>query len=90
MHSDLFRLCAILRSRKIRVTILSTGLLLERHAAAIAAHVDDVIVSLDGPREVHNRIRVCPGAFEKLAAGVSEFGRACLIFRSRRAARFSA
>ena len=28
MHSDLFRLCRFLRERKIRVTILSTGLLL--------------------------------------------------------------
>ncbi len=70
MHSDLFRLCAILRSRGIRVTILSTGLLLEKHAQAIAAHVDDVIVSLDGPCEVHDRIRRVPGAFLKLAAGV--------------------
>ena len=70
MHSDFFRLCAILRRRNIRVTVLSTGLLLERHAQAIAANVDDVIVSLDGPREVHNRIRRVPGAFEALAAGV--------------------
>jgi MoaA/NifB/PqqE/SkfB family radical SAM enzyme len=70
MHSDLFRLCAILRRRNIRVTVLSTGLLLERHAQAIAANVDDVIVSLDGPHEVHNRIRRVPGAFEALAAGV--------------------
>jgi len=70
MHSDLFRLCAILRSRRIRVTILSTGLLLEKHAQAIAANVDDVIVSLDGPCEVHDRIRRVPGAFLRLAAGV--------------------
>jgi Fe-coproporphyrin III synthase len=70
MHSDLFRLCAILRRRKIRITVLSTGLLLERHAQAIVDNVDDVIVSLDGPRETHNRIRRVPGAFEKLAAGV--------------------
>jgi MoaA/NifB/PqqE/SkfB family radical SAM enzyme len=70
MHSDLFRLCDILRKQKIRVTVLSTGLLLERHAPAITAHVDDVIVSIDGPREVHNRIRGVPGAFEKLALGV--------------------
>jgi MoaA/NifB/PqqE/SkfB family radical SAM enzyme len=70
MHSDLFRLCDILRQRNIRVTVLSTGLLLERHAQAIVANVDDVIVSLDGPREVHNRIRRVPGAFEKLAQGV--------------------
>jgi MoaA/NifB/PqqE/SkfB family radical SAM enzyme len=70
MHSDLFRLCDIMRRRNIRVTVLSTGLLLERHAQAIVANVDDVIVSLDGPREVHNRIRRVPGAFEKLAQGV--------------------
>jgi MoaA/NifB/PqqE/SkfB family radical SAM enzyme len=70
MHSDLFRLCEILRNRGIRVTILSTGLLLEKHAQAIAANVDDVIVSLDGPCEVHDRIRRVPGAFLKLAAGV--------------------
>jgi Fe-coproporphyrin III synthase len=70
MHSDLFRLCRILRERGIRVTILSTGLLLERHAQAIVANVDDVIVSLDGPAEIHDRIRRIPGAFEKLTRGV--------------------
>ena len=70
MHSDLFRLCAILRQRGIRVTILSTGLLLARNAEAIVASVDDVIVSLDGPPEIHNAIRRIAGAFEMLAAGV--------------------
>src|SRR6266566_1878021 len=35
MHSDLFRLSAMLRGRGIRITILSTGLLLERNAAQI-------------------------------------------------------
>ena len=52
------------------MTVLSTGLLLERHAAAIAANVDDLIVSLDGPPDTHDRIRRVPGAFEKLARGV--------------------
>ena len=70
MHSDLFRLCRILRARGIRVTILSTGLLLERHAEAIVANVDEVIVSLDGPAEIHDRIRRVPGAFAMLSRGV--------------------
>jgi MoaA/NifB/PqqE/SkfB family radical SAM enzyme len=70
MHSDLFRLCRILRGRGIRVTILSTGLLLERHAEAIVSNVDDVIVSLDGPPEIHDRIRRVPGAFAELSRGV--------------------
>ena len=75
MHSDLFRLCRILRERGIRVSVLSTGLLLERHAAAIVENVDDVIVSLDGPPEVHDRIRRVPGAFGMLRTGVSAIHR---------------
>ena len=70
MHSDLFRLAALLRDHGIRTTLLSTGLLLERHAEAIAAGMDEVIVSLDGPRAVHDAIRRVPGAFDTLAAGV--------------------
>jgi MoaA/NifB/PqqE/SkfB family radical SAM enzyme len=71
MHSDLFRLCRFLRERKIRTTLLSTGLLLERHANQIAEWVDDVIVSLDGPPEIHDAIRRVPRALELLAAGVA-------------------
>ena len=54
MHSDLFRLSALLRARGVRTTILSTGLLLERFAGSIANGVDEVIVSLDGPAAVHD------------------------------------
>jgi MoaA/NifB/PqqE/SkfB family radical SAM enzyme len=70
MHSDLFRLSAMLRVRGIRTTILSTGLLLERNAARIVAGADEVIVSLDGPAKIHDEIRRVPGAFDNLAGGV--------------------
>jgi Fe-coproporphyrin III synthase len=70
MHSDLFQLARPLRCRGIRVTILSSGLLLERYAAEIVETVDDVIVSLDGPPSVHDEIRGVARAFEQLAAGV--------------------
>ena len=61
MHSDLFRLARLLGSRGIRTTILTTGLLLERDAARIVESVDDVILSLDGPPEIHDEIRRVPG-----------------------------
>lgn len=70
MHRDLFRLSDMLRSRDIRVTLLSTGLLLNRYADQIATRIDDVIVSLDGPPEVHDKIRRVPGAFSQLEQGV--------------------
>lgn len=70
MHSDWSGLCDRLRARGIRTTILSTGLLFDRDARRIADSADDVIVSLDGPPLVHDRIRRIPGAFGVLARGV--------------------
>lgn len=75
MHSDLFRLCRFLRKRNIRTTLLSTGLLIERNASQIVDCIDDVIVSLDGPPEIHDAIRRVPRAFDLLAAGVSALHR---------------
>jgi MoaA/NifB/PqqE/SkfB family radical SAM enzyme len=75
MHSDLFRLCALLRKSHIRITLLSTGLLLERHATAIANSIDDIVVSLDGPPEIHDRIRRVEGAFALLERGVDTIHR---------------
>lgn len=75
MHSDLFRLCRFLRERQIRTTLLSSGLLLERYARQIVETMDDVIVSLDGPRETHDAIRRVPRAFDLLAAGVAALHR---------------
>jgi MoaA/NifB/PqqE/SkfB family radical SAM enzyme len=70
MNSQLPLLAQMLRSEGIHVTILTAGLLLEPQAEIIAACVDDVIVSLDGPPEVHNRIRRVSDAFQRMAAGV--------------------
>jgi MoaA/NifB/PqqE/SkfB family radical SAM enzyme len=72
MHSHLFRLCQLIRARNIRLTLLSSGLLLERYAAEIVDHVDDVIVSLDGPAAIHDRIRRIDGAYARLQTGAGK------------------
>ncbi|MDX1383106.1 MAG: radical SAM protein [Thermoanaerobaculia bacterium] len=71
MHANLWSLCDLLHEAGVRITLLSTGLLLARHADGIAASCDDVIVSVDGSPSVHDRIRNVPGAFDRLAAGVA-------------------
>jgi MoaA/NifB/PqqE/SkfB family radical SAM enzyme len=71
MHSRLWALCAALRRANIGITILSTGLLLKRHAPSLVQYCDDVVVSLDGPQPVHDAIRNVPRAFARLAEGVS-------------------
>jgi MoaA/NifB/PqqE/SkfB family radical SAM enzyme len=71
MHNNLWVLCDLLKKRRgVKVTLLSTGLLLKKFSKEIIDHVDEVIVSLDGSIEIHNRIRNIPEAFEKLAEGV--------------------
>ncbi len=71
LHSDLWTICEGLRQAGISITLLSTGLLLSRDAARVARYCAEVIVSLDGPEAVHDRIRNLPRAYQKLAAGVA-------------------
>jgi MoaA/NifB/PqqE/SkfB family radical SAM enzyme len=70
MHSNLWSFCRSLKQLDVRITILSTGLLLEANASEICASCDDVIVSLDGSREVHNSIRTVSRAYEAIEDGV--------------------
>ena len=71
LHSDLWALCEPIAEAGIGLTLLTTGLGLEEHAERLVGVVDDVVVSLDGPREVHDRIRRVPGAYDRLARGVA-------------------
>src|SRR5579871_6998782 len=71
LHSHLDRLVAILRKENIRITLLTTGLLLKRHASMVASNFSDVIISLDGPPEIHDRIRRVTNAFASLQEGIA-------------------
>lgn len=71
MHSNLWRFIRQIEPLGARITLLSTGLLLERNAENVLRWCDDVIVSLDGSRAVHNAIRNVPRAYERLQEGVA-------------------
>jgi Fe-coproporphyrin III synthase len=70
MNPELPQVCSILREEGIRLTLLSTGLLLRKYSDAVSNAFDDVIVSLDGPPAIHNAIRRVEAAFELLGDGV--------------------
>jgi len=72
MHPNFFKLCEILKSQNLSIIILSTGLLLKKYAKEIIEMTDEVIVSLDGSREVHDKIRNIPNVFDKLREGIKE------------------
>lgn len=70
MNPGLFALAAALRAMNIRITLLTTGLLLEKYAPQIRDTIDEVIVSLDGSATIHNEIRRVPLAYETMATGI--------------------
>ncbi|MBO0910456.1 MAG: radical SAM protein [Acidobacteria bacterium] len=69
-HTHFEEFTSALKARRIRVTLLTAGLVGEREAQKISAAVDDVIVSLDGPPRIHDSIRRVPRAFERLESGI--------------------
>ena len=71
MHSDLASLSRLLRAEGIHLTLLTAGLSLERHAATVIDAVDDIIVSIDGPPDVHDQVRGVAGACRQLARGIA-------------------
>jgi MoaA/NifB/PqqE/SkfB family radical SAM enzyme len=50
--------------------LLSTGLTLKKNAEQLVKWVNDIIVSLDGNEEIHNRIRNITNAWQQLKEGV--------------------
>ena len=70
MHSDISSLSHVCRAEGVRVTLLTAGLTLEKRADIVAASIDDLIVSIDGPPDIHDKIRGVPGAYRRLQRGI--------------------
>jgi len=70
LNANFFRLCELLKNAGMRITLLSTGLAMARHADNILEWVGEVIVSLDGDEMLHDQIRNIPGAFRKMKEGI--------------------
>jgi MoaA/NifB/PqqE/SkfB family radical SAM enzyme len=75
LHTNFENVCYFLKDCGVRVTLLTTGLLLAKRAETVARAVDEVILSLDGPEEIHDRVRRVRGAFRLMQEGVQEVRR---------------
>jgi MoaA/NifB/PqqE/SkfB family radical SAM enzyme len=70
LHRNLWALCELLRAESIRITLVTTGLLISQHAHDVATRIDDLVVSIDGPPEVHDAIRRVRGGFGRVEHGL--------------------
>jgi MoaA/NifB/PqqE/SkfB family radical SAM enzyme len=71
LHNDLATLCNFFREQNIHLTLLTTGLLLYKRAEEVAVLFDDIILSLDGPQEIHDAIRRVSGAYNLIHKGIA-------------------
>ena len=72
LHGRFNDLCSFLKDCGVRLTLLTTGLLLAKRSASVAENIDEVIVSLDGPEEIHDRIRRVPGGYRLIREGIEK------------------
>jgi MoaA/NifB/PqqE/SkfB family radical SAM enzyme len=70
MNPALPELAGFLAGEGYKLTLLTTGLLLERYAHDIATSFEEVIVSLDGPPEKHDTVRRVNGAWKRCNDGI--------------------
>ena len=72
LYPEILPLVLEIKQRGLTCTLITNGGRLERLARELVeAGIDSIAISIDGPPEVHDRIRGQKGSFEKAAAGVA-------------------
>lgn len=73
LDENIFKYLKIIKENGIKSSIISNGLLLEDKIDELCkAGLDQIIVSLDGPYEIHDEIRNRKGLFDKAIRGLQK------------------
>ena len=76
LHPACMELIRYIKKAKMHCLMITNGSLLEEFAEDIVeAGMDELNLSLDGDRELHNEIRGMPGLFEKIVNGLKKVNR---------------
>jgi len=76
LYPDILPLVREIKARDLTCTVITNGGRLERYAKdLVEAGIDSIAVSIDGPPDVHDRIRGQKGSFDAAAAGVAAVAR---------------
>jgi Fe-coproporphyrin III synthase len=71
LYPDLLRVLRHAKALGFTTTVTTNGSVLDRgRLERVAAHLDGIALSLDGPPAVHNRIRASPRAFSSFLRGL--------------------
>ena len=71
MHPEAMEIIRYIKAKGLHCLIITNGVMLSNFAQGLVdTEIDEVNVSIDGQRELHDVIRGRPGAFDKIAAGI--------------------
>jgi len=85
LYRNLIPFVACIKANRLVCAINTNGTYLAEAAEdLVRLGVDNLLISVDGPREVHDRVRGVPGTFDRVMAGVD---RIRSLRRERRAAK---
>jgi MoaA/NifB/PqqE/SkfB family radical SAM enzyme len=71
LHANFWTFCERLRAEGIALSLVTTGLLIEREPARIAELMDEVVISIDGDAATHDGIRRIRDGCARIARGVA-------------------
>lgn len=85
LHKDWIRIAEYIKSKGLRCNLITNGVLLkEKSEDIIRIGIDEIIFSLDGTRETHNKIRGAKGVFERAYEGLKRIQELKLERRRKR------
>jgi radical SAM protein with 4Fe4S-binding SPASM domain len=73
IHTDWKEIVRYVKDQKLRCNLITNGTMLDQYSQEIVdSRLDEIILSLDGPEEVHDEMRRKNGTFRKLFSGVQK------------------
>ena len=71
LHPDFFQFAAYIKKKSIYLNIITNGTFLKKFAEQLVEiKVDNLVVSVDGQQEIHDKIRGVKGSYQKIAEGL--------------------
>lgn len=82
MHKKILDLIAVITKQGIKSSIITNGSALQSKAADLAeAGLSQVIVSIDGLKDTHDKLRGTPGLYDRCISGLMKAGDSGILLR---------
>ncbi len=72
LYPDIDKLLEYIKRHKLFLVLTTNGTYLKKFTSIIAATVNQINISIDGPAEIHDKIRGVAGTFNQILDGINE------------------